>query len=639
MDPGFDISLNTPEDATSYEAKGHFLESLGLSERHLLGESFSGRVETLGDDGVVLSSMPDDLGFPSPGKAPDRSLSLSFSISEQKGRETALAISLPAEEANQPEPAEATNKSTGPEASQAEGPDETLHLQCPECRGSLVLSRRHLSIEGTCVWCQTPIVAAESARDGQVCIFPILGHAAEEPKSAIRLTIPAVDSKSLHLRDRAPELRPEPSTGEATVPAISEAEDRLMVPGPEEPFQPNSKGAAREDRGGEIDHQNLASSFEIVAGSGSFSPPDLDSLSDTGGFLSSQIEPTLPARFGEKLLTPNLPAAPEEEVVAAANFVGSVPAPVPSWDAPLGGLGGLAAPDLNPTHPLVAETFESKGLPSRFLDGDFSTTPVSAFASDSFSRNSDHFSAPFLSGPEAFQESKPQGEGMAFLPPFHGFATGSSSDEESGPARSLFGDSTPAASPRNSDPISGETPTLPAPLRSTAAPVPPFQLFSALGEDPSPFDGFHSDASPSPFTDFRVDDSNPTTAETAMSSPFEDQPPSSTTPPAPISDQVIAETVAGAAPWMPQLISQPLGAKPKPVARKSFIILMVVIVGFASGAALASFVLPVEEYVSAARSYMVSKFGTGVEISRMPAMREGMATVPNASTASSPSQP
>ena len=124
-----------------------------------------------------------------------------------------------------------------------------------------------------------------------------------------------------------------------------------------------------------------------------------------------------------------------------------------------------------------------------------------------------------------------------------------------------------------------------------------------------------------------------------MSSPFEDQPPSSTTPPAPISDQVIAETVAGAAPWMPQLISQPLGAKPKPVARKSFIILMVVIVGFASGAALASFVLPVEEYVSAARSYMVSKFGTGVEISRMPAMREGMATVPNASTASSPSQP
>ena len=259
MDPGFDISLNTPEDATSYEAKGHFLESLGLSERHLLGESFSGRVETLGDDGVVLSSMPDDLGFPSPGKAPDRSLSLSFSISEQKGRETALAISLPAEEATQPEPAEATNKSTGPEASQAEGPDETLHLQCPECRGSLVLSRRHLGIEGTCVWCQTPIVAAESASDGQVCIFPILGHAPEEPKSAIRLTIPAADSKSLHHRDRAPELRPEPSTEEATVPVISEAEDRLMVPGPEEPLQPNSKGAAREGRGGEIDHQNLAS--------------------------------------------------------------------------------------------------------------------------------------------------------------------------------------------------------------------------------------------------------------------------------------------------------------------------------------------------------------------------------------------
>ena len=210
MNLGFNISLNTPEDATSYEAKGHFLESLGLSERHLLGESFSGRVETLGDDGVVLSSMPDDLGFPSPGKAPDRSLSLSFSISEQKGRETALASPLPAEEANQPEPAEATNKSTGPEASQAEGPDETLHLQCPECRGSLVLSRRHLSIEGTCVWCQTPIVAAESARDGQVCIFPILGHAPEVLQSAIRLTISPAYRQSLQPHHPAPALPPPP---------------------------------------------------------------------------------------------------------------------------------------------------------------------------------------------------------------------------------------------------------------------------------------------------------------------------------------------------------------------------------------------------------------------------------------------
>jgi hypothetical protein len=513
MNPDFDISLNTPEDASSYEAKGHFLESLGLSERHLLGESSSGKVETLGDDGVVLSSMPDDLGFPSPGKAPDRNFSLSSSISAQKGRETALAISLPAEEANQPEPAEATNKSTGPEASQAEGPDETLHLQCPECRGSLVLSRRHINIEGACVWCQTPIVAAESARDGQVCIFPILGHAREELKSAIRLTIPAVGSKSLHHKDRAPEVRPETSNKGATVPTISEAEDHLMAPDPEEPLQPQFKGAEREDRSGEINHQDLASSPEIVAGTANFSPPDLDSLYDTGGFLSSQIEPALPARFGEKLLTPNLPAAPEEELVAAASLVRTVPAPVPSWDAVLGGLSGMAAP------------------------------------------------------------------------------------------------------------------------------VPPFQLFSALGEDPPPFGEFHSDASPSPFTDFRVDDSNPTTAETALRSPFEDQLPSSTTPPAPISDEVIAETEAGAVPWMPQLSSQPLGAKPKPVARKSFIILMVVIVGFASGAALASFVLPVEEYVSAARSYMVSKFGTGVGISRMPAMPEEMATVPNASTAPNPSQP
>jgi hypothetical protein len=38
---------------------------------------------------------------------------------------------------------------------------------------------------------------------------------------------------------------------------------------------------------------------------------------------------------------------------------------------------------------------------------------------------------------------------------------------------------------------------------------------------------------------------------------------------------------------------------------------MVVIVGFAAGAALASFVLPSDEYVQAARSLMEAKFNPG----------------------------
>ncbi|NLT70987.1 MAG: hypothetical protein GXX91_09870 [Verrucomicrobiaceae bacterium] len=60
----------------------------------------------------------------------------------------------------------------------------------------------------------------------------------------------------------------------------------------------------------------------------------------------------------------------------------------------------------------------------------------------------------------------------------------------------------------------------------------------------------------------------------------------------------------------PNVVSEPLGSKSKPKVRKGFLVLMVVIVGFAAGAALASFVLPVDEYVQAARTFMEGKFGS-----------------------------
>jgi hypothetical protein len=722
MEPDFDISLNTPEDAASDEAKGHFLESLGLSERNLFGEPSADRSETSGDEGVVLSSMPDDLGFPAQGKAPDRNVSLSYSISVQKDRKTARAISLPVEEAPQPEPEEATSELTFPDSPQAQDPDETLHLQCPECRGSLVLSRRYLGVEGACVWCHTPIVAAESARDGQVRIFPILGHgpsapAQEETKSAIKLTIPSVDSKALPAEEPAPEVLSKPSAEEVTVPASPEADDRLEEPAPEETPQSRLNEPSQADLIETPVNPEVTVPSEIVADGGGFSPPDLDSLYDTGGFLSAQIVPAPPAGLGETLLTPQVEQAPEEALVAEATTVGfestpqtsgeftnydgiagtpalsdansgashhfltptpwgpptpiagqtapvaevvpvevptgfasgfaaadlqapetdaapsPLPAPVPSWDSAFGGLTG-PSPAITPSQPPVSEAVESKGSNEGFLDAGFATPATAALfgsVGDASMPQADRFPAPISNSPKFSHEIKSQDESRAFLPPFHAFATGSSSDEESGSARNLFGDPAPAASLWSTDTFADEAPTLLAPLPSIPAPVPSPPLFATVDEDSSPFGEFNPDDSPTAFTDFKVDDSNQTTAESGMTAPVENPPPSATFPPAPVSEPEIAGPLAGAVPpAMPQVTSQPLGAKPKPVVRKSFIILMVVIVGFASGAALASFVLPVEEYVSAARSYMDSKFGTGAAIPQMPAIPEGMTTLPKA---------
>ena len=46
-----------------------------------------------------------------------------------------------------------------------------LVLACPECQGQLTLQSEHLGVPGTCVWCETPIVAARSGTDGEVRIF------------------------------------------------------------------------------------------------------------------------------------------------------------------------------------------------------------------------------------------------------------------------------------------------------------------------------------------------------------------------------------------------------------------------------------------------------------------------------------
>lgn len=97
-----------------------------------------------------------------------------------------------------------------------------------------------------------------------------------------------------------------------------------------------------------------------------------------------------------------------------------------------------------------------------------------------------------------------------------------------------------------------------------------------------------------------------------------------TPPPIPALPQVqeptfssIANPIEASA---PNVVSEPLGSKPKPKVRKGFIVLMVVIVGFAAGAALASFVLPIDEYVQTARTLMEEKFNPGSAIQQLPAL-------------------
>ncbi len=234
------------------------------------------------------------------------------------------------------------------------------------------------------------------------------------------------------------------------------------------------------------------------------------------------------------------------------------------------------------------------------------------------------------------EEAKVLDEPRSFVPPFHAFATGSSSDDSPGGARNLFGDPASSTTLWGAGDQADEAPALLAPLgepsTTTTTTTTTEPLFSPE-ESPSanPFAG-QGGAATSLYADFRVADPDAPSPETGAN-PQPDAvkgppalPTSAAMPAAGDAPSLVASTGA-VAPAMPTVTSQPLGSKPKPKVRKGFVVLMVVIVGFASGAALASFVLPVEEYVAAARAFMESKLGTGAAVPQMPALPEGL-TIP-----------
>ncbi|NLT70985.1 MAG: hypothetical protein GXX91_09860 [Verrucomicrobiaceae bacterium] len=199
MNSDFDITLHSDASSASNKARSHFLDSIGLGEEEQggSGETQGERIapnvdgglydcledgleESL-DEGVVLSSQPEEFDFlmDASGSAGERPVSYSPGSSSEQTRTG--AASSPQEDRFPVSAEGPETKEIPPDKSAAL--EELLTLECPECRRELALQRRHLGIEGLCVWCHTPIVAAESPRDSTVRVFPVLGRIATPPTS------------------------------------------------------------------------------------------------------------------------------------------------------------------------------------------------------------------------------------------------------------------------------------------------------------------------------------------------------------------------------------------------------------------------------------------------------------------------
>ena len=219
--------------------------------------------------------------------------------------------------------------------------------------------------------------------------------------------------------------------------------------------------------------------------------------------------------------------------------------------------------------------------------------------------------------------------------PGHGFSTGSSS--ESDDKAPLFPDSPATGASATgwgiSEPIGFSSPDdAPVPLSSgpVSNPAADPVTESPFGASPFPsaadtLPGASAEATVPLFPEALPTMTSPTPATPPAMPAAPETPAAAVTPPTiPALPQVqeptfssIANPIEASA---PNVVSEPLGFKPKPKVRKGFIVLMVVIVGFAAGAALASFVLPIDEYVQTARALMEEKFNPGSAIQQLPAL-------------------
>ena len=730
MHPDYDITLNSSDGDVSESSKSHFLNSLGLGYRNGSDEAFRGTQEKAEDEGLVLSSLPDDLGFPMVPSEPARG----FSFPVTRGPETVDETVPAGTDANDSEPETpgdipmASLRVEGPspegEASVTDclDPETVLHLACPECEGALVLKRRHLGVEGACVWCHTAIVAAESGRDGAVRIFPILGVRVPTPQGDAAPgseSTPAEAGDSLDGNVSSATTAPERAPMAEATTALSSSPAELN---PQEEGLSNHSGLTRipEDPVASLPFDFSSSAMDFVTETGNdFAStaalpasetepnpvrggfvanelPDLEALYRTDGFSApfgtpaATVPETVPA--AAQGLAPSGYAAPSTISLGFGSFLQSAQ-PVSGAETSAGFAGPtLWGPPARPTEPAPSpakpmtapipgpEDAAPSALPNGFVPSlapapapqapswesafgsPLTTPPAPMAASEPDDTFAAAFSSPFGTG-SADQEKRPSPFNAyptdttpAFAPTLPsgdlqpGFSLpaallgdGPPSWADSSPGGGgIFGDLAPQgqlpriqASVAPSDEAPATLMTTPPEPRFTTGTKPSFSM-DGIGAS-SPFGESGTAPGVSAFPAFRQASALP--AAPAFPAFAEEAPlPSSlpavpgipAIPPLPQIPQIpplpgtapvpaIASSPLVSSEPATQATSVPLGAKPKPKVRKGFVVLVVVLLGFASGAALASYILPVERYVEAARAFMEARFAP--KPAEMPALQ------------------
>lgn len=302
------------------------------------------------------------LPAPAPAPAPANTPTPEETPEVAKEATTELIAETPAEEASEPTPQASTPELSEPAVeaaseapvsetitepepdspradSEEEEDDDVIALSCPSCQGELVLKKEHLGLEGACVWCQTPIVAAASGVDGGVRVFPLMTPTTTTPE--------AEQTPAEHAEAAEPaESTTDPVSLEtAPAPIDSEIPAEEVAPVEEAPLVDEAPGALAEETPSPDSAKPIDEPIPV-----SKSEPEPEEVVESDiGTPSIELAalPTDPQQ--------EEPAAPSPE----ATPVDEAPASVIEENAsPLIDLAPLSPPAELPTEPAPAEEAE-----------------------------------------------------------------------------------------------------------------------------------------------------------------------------------------------------------------------------------------------------------------------------------------
>jgi len=186
MDSTHDDKHTTPNEAPDDASQSQFLAALLAASQE--GAPSNADREPVAEDGIALSSSPDEIELPgaSAGSPDARSETPTISKKPEIMYSIERNFTPNDDEPIEDEVEEMVSKNEEP----TEADFNLFLLACPKCDGELALREEHIGVEGACVWCKAPIVAGRSGADRTLKVFAIASD--EELKAEMASTEPAM---------------------------------------------------------------------------------------------------------------------------------------------------------------------------------------------------------------------------------------------------------------------------------------------------------------------------------------------------------------------------------------------------------------------------------------------------------------